>query len=546
MGWCFRAALLSACLLSSASACSTLVAGRLATDDGSVMVAHSNDGDGGTAGNLKIVPSADHALPATRGPGPVAQVAHTYAYFTKVGGYASTNEHQVALAESTCVAVFRGNRSAGAALNIVDLSELGLERANSSRAAVQVMGDLAVRYGYYDAGESLLVADPVEAFVFHVLPDDTGAAAVWVAQRVPDDHVGVVANSFTVREVDFDDAHNFLASPNMRDVARRAGRWGDGVPLDFTRVFAGAEPGHRYSAGHRMWSGLRHLGDPAAHAALPLHYNEYVSEAPYPTTLRARPGGVSLAALTATMRDYYANTTLDMTAGMAAGAFGTPDRWAAGAGEAALGAGSWERTIAISRTIVSYVVQCRRWLPDEVGGVLWLSFHAAHTSFYVPFPVGMAAANSPLPPGVTTNAVGSVGRGVAGWQAARFVFNTCQLRFADMITHVAAAQEKWEGAGRNLTARNAADWVSGAAGIAEVAKRTSAHATAVVAAWWELADSLMLAYADGYCNGCGRGPRHLGYPRWWLASKEVNYTGGPPPALPVPPPPTQPPARAHR
>ena len=106
-------------------ACTTLVAGRLATTDGSVMVAHSNDGDGLTAGNLKVVAAADWALPAVRGPGSVAQVAHTYAYFTKIGGYASTNEHQVALAESTCVGVFVGNRSS-AALNIVDLSELGL------------------------------------------------------------------------------------------------------------------------------------------------------------------------------------------------------------------------------------------------------------------------------------------------------------------------------------------------------------------------------------------------------------------------------------
>ena len=388
------------------------------------------------------------------------------------------------------------------------------------------MGALAEQYGYYDAAESLFVADPREAFVFHVLPDDTGASAVWVAQRVPDEHVGVVANSFTVRVVDFNDSANFLFSPAMRAVAKRAGRWGDGVPFDFTRIFAGPEPGHRYSAGHRMWSGFRHLGDSAAAAALPLHYTEYVSEAPFPATLRARASGVDLQAMIRTMRDSYQNTSLDMTVGMAAGPFGTPDRFAAGPGEAALGVGSWERTIAISRTIVSYVVQCRSWLPREVGGVLWLSFHASHTSFYVPFPVGMAAANATLPPGVTTNSVTQVGRGVAGWQAARFVFNTAQLRFNDMITDVVAAQALWEGAGRNLTARNAADWVLGAADMTELARRTNAHVAAVVAAWWQLADDLMLRHWKGF-------------PQWWLASPEVNYENGPPPSLPVPPPPTR-------
>jgi dipeptidase len=35
------------------------------------------------------------------------------------------------------------------------------------------------------------------------MQDDTGNSSLWVAQRVPDDHVGSVTNGLSVREVGF-------------------------------------------------------------------------------------------------------------------------------------------------------------------------------------------------------------------------------------------------------------------------------------------------------------------------------------------------------
>jgi dipeptidase len=78
---------------------------------------------------------------------------------------------------------------------------IALERTKKAREAIQLMGDLAVELGYYSAewvggdesrgegGEALTVIDKDEAWVFHVTSDDTGASAVWVAQRVPDGEV---------------------------------------------------------------------------------------------------------------------------------------------------------------------------------------------------------------------------------------------------------------------------------------------------------------------------------------------------------------------
>lgn len=48
--------------------------------------------------------------------------------------------------------------------------------------------------------------------MFHLLADDTGASAVWAAQRVPDDHITAVANQFVIGEIDIADTANFMAS----------------------------------------------------------------------------------------------------------------------------------------------------------------------------------------------------------------------------------------------------------------------------------------------------------------------------------------------
>jgi dipeptidase len=611
-------------------ACTTLVAGRAATIDGSILAAHSNDGDGDTAGNLMTVPSADHPPNATRQVhgGSIPDVLHTFAYFTKPGGYASLNEHQVGLAESTCVGVFAAKASA--MLTVVDLSALAMERARTSREAVQIMGALAELHGYVDSAESLLVVDPTEAFVFQILPDDTGASAVWAAQRVPDSHVAVVANSFTIRGLDFGSAGtrtrgsggiimnntrdstttthdaaalrnnntdaagrlacrgDFLCSHSLFDVATRAGRWHPSLPtFDFTRIFAGAEPGHKYASGRRMWYALGVL---APNATLPSTYGEYVSDAPYPTTVPTEAGSVRLADFFHIMRSSYQGSPYDMTVGVAAGPFGTPDRAASGAAEGQV-VGNWERSIAVVRTIVSYVIQLRGWLPSAIGATLWFAPHAAHTSCYVPFPVAMLAPNAhPLPVGYTSNGVGRVDRGRGAWQASRFVFNIAQLRFDLMILDIRAAQELYENASLALQAgtdmnvssfasslassssprapheeRETGRWRRTAA-MAETDERRRAlnaasmrgwddkqatplhteadilsistafahNAEVVVSAWWNLTDTLLLHYADGYCNGCGHGARHQGYSEAWLGY--TNYSKGPPPSPPVPPP----------
>jgi dipeptidase len=88
-----------------------------------------------------------------------------------------------------------------ASIEVREMSKIALERCTTAKEAVLLMGSLAEQYGFYAAdwsggdaskgegGEALTVVDKTEAWVFHVLADDTGTSAVWAAQRVKDDHV---------------------------------------------------------------------------------------------------------------------------------------------------------------------------------------------------------------------------------------------------------------------------------------------------------------------------------------------------------------------
>lgn len=98
----------------------------------------------------------------------------------------------------------------------------------------------------------MTVVDREEAWMFHIIPDDTGASAVWVAQRVPDDHITIVANGFVIREVQ-KDSDDFMYSENLWDVAQRKGWWSesDGL-LDFKATYGAIRSRPNYS-NRRVW-----------------------------------------------------------------------------------------------------------------------------------------------------------------------------------------------------------------------------------------------------------------------------------------------------
>lgn len=423
---------------------------------------------------------------------------------------------------STCHGVLTGNSSG--LLNIVDLSGLALERSKTAKEAILTMGKLATDYGYNDNGESLLVIDKLEAFIFHILPDSTKQHAIWVAQRVPSNHIAVVANAFTIRTIDFHSPNDFFYSSNIKSEAVQLG-WNPSMEFDFTRIFSGNEMGHKYASGRRMWIIYSLLGD--APNISPT-YTEFVSSKPYLATVPIRKSKkISLFDMMQMMRNYYEDTPFDMTKGfyaMSGGPFGSPSRWETPTDLK----GNWERTITTWKSILSYVITARSWLPNEVGGMLWYAPHASITSCYVPFSVGMNS--SFLYPSFTNNSFDRVDRGISSWHASRFVFNLAQIKFSSMLVDIQSLQNKLEYNSLLLSKEVEKRYLQNK-NISEVGQSYRNNGIDVIKQWWDLSDVLYRKYADGFCNGCPI--RSPGYPDWWL--KESGYQQGPPDSPPVPP-----------
>jgi dipeptidase len=553
------------------SSCTTFALGKLASSDGSVLATHTNDGGGTTDPRLVKIPAKNHphgsqrAIYASpedypryvgydRGAaayypehcasskddcqafepiGYIPQVDHTYAYVEQT--YGALNEKQVGLTESTCSGVFvaKSVKVGGKALLSIDqLSQIAMERASTAREAILLMGNLSQTYGFYGestsfegGSESLFVTDPNEAWAFHILADPTGSSSIWVAARIPDDSVAVVANMFSIREVNLTDTDNFLGREDMWEIAIEQGLYKEGDPKDFTKTFSDGEYSHKYYSGRRMWGVFRLL---SASANLPADYDNLKDDEPYPFAVKVDQK-VDLMTVMSVLRDWYADSNYSTGAPdqvLAGGPFGSPDRYSTYSST-----GNWERTIAIYRSSDSYIVQSRAWLPDQLGGVLWFGPHAAHSTAYVPI---LTAMNS------TPDCLAYGWQGVYNLSSSfwvhRNVHNLAQIKFSFMIRDIQALQQQVEKQSLALVNELSSSYLDASVGLKDSAVESitdalSKNAEKVRLQFFQLMHELLFKYADGYINYWDHDKsifisESASYPQWWLDA--VGYADGPP------------------
>ena len=372
--------------------CTSIVVGRLASTDGSVITSHTCDGVSRTW--IDVVPAAKHSrnekfqvlkntrktsfrgdTTGVRFAGEIPMPRRTLQYLNTA--YPCLNEKQVAMGETTFTGpdTLRNNKSM---FYIEELARLALMQCDNARDAIKVMGALAEKYGYADGGECLTVIDKKEAWFFEILGNGKDRiGAVWAAQRVPDDEVAVSANIARIGKLDLKNKDYFMASSNVEEVAKEYGLWDGEGDFIFYKAYHGS-----YGSGknfkEREYFVLNAL-------APSLGLTMDMDELPF----SVKPEGkVDARKVMELLRGTYEGTGLDMCKNVlmtTPGKNGKPDvtkvspianPWLTTDTRNTLntiapGTVEFSRTLAVAWCSHSTVIQCRDWLPDAVGGVCW-------------------------------------------------------------------------------------------------------------------------------------------------------------------------------
>ncbi len=433
--------------------------------------------------------------------GEIPEVERTFARFD--AAYPFMNERQVAIGETTI-----GGRpellNDEGLFDIMELERIALERCSSARQAIQIMGELATRYGYGDRGECLTVVDPKEAWMFEIFgagPIEPGA--VWAARRIPDGHVGVSANRSRITTLDLSDKDHYMASDNVFSLAEQMGWWASGsdTPFVFNRAYAEAPSFYNTRREWRVFDIL----------APSLKLDPWDSEVPFSVKPDRK---VSPQDLMRIHRDSYEGTPFDMTRGLAAGAFGSPNRWSTQL-RPPDGHIGWERPIAVFRCSYCVILQCRDFLPDWIGGLAWFAEDDPKTSCFVPLYGSIAR----LPKAYEVGGRDHFERDSAFW-AFNFVANWAEIKFSYMLEDIRRARSTLEGGFfdlQGMVEKRALDLYREKPELAReyLTDYSCTMAQRTVEEWWMLSDYLVAKYSDGYVN-IPRTGETVGYPREWL------------------------------
>ena len=408
------------CCTTYTMACTNFLFTKGATKDGSTMVTYSADSHV-LYGELYHWPAQDwpagsmldvYEWDTGKFMGKIPQVAHTY---NVVG---NMNEHQLAISETTFGGRKELESQTGAIIDDGSAIYITLQREKNAREAIVVMTDLIEKYGWASSGESISIIDPNEVWIIEIIGKGEGEkGAVWVARMVPDGYVSAHANQARITTFPLEgktsissDKMNKIYDPNITTVyskdvisfAKEKGFYpqdGKNKDFSFSDTYAPVDFSGARACEIRVWAFFNAVNpDMAQYWDYATGRNIQRDSKGYAINrmpLWIKPSEkVDVMQVMDFMRDHLEGTELDMSKDMGAGPYECPYRWRPMSFKVDGKEYVHERATATQQTGFTFVAQCRSWLPDEIGGILWFGVDDAASSVY--FPMYSAATEVPF------------------------------------------------------------------------------------------------------------------------------------------------------
>ena len=349
--------------------CFSMLAGKNATVDGSVMIAHNEDDWGDLYVDWHMVPRIKHKkgsiLKLEKG-GIVEQVDETNRFFwLQMPGLQFSdsymNEWGLTIASNQCRSMEDKGELLDGGIGYY-LRRLMIERAKTAREAVEIGGQLVERFGYHYSGRTYIIADSKEAWMMAVVKGKH-----WVAQRIPDDHIAIIPNYYTIQHIDLADSQNFLGSKDIISYAIERG-WFDpdeGERFNFREAYGSPE------TLHGIWNIPRHMA--AINFFAEEKYSYYDN---FPFSFKAKKE-ISHADIMEILGTHGEGTQFEIS----------PNYNNGNPHDTAI------KRVCSGGNQYGFVAQLREGLPDPIAHVMWLAPKRPCIQPYTPWYIGINRIN---------------------------------------------------------------------------------------------------------------------------------------------------------
>lgn len=341
--------------------CFTIIVGKDASQTGAVMLAHNEDDRGDFFVNVHKIPTSTHRgaeMIKLRHGGTMRQAPKTFGFLwlqMPNAEFADSyfNSRGVVFASNSCPSKEEGGDLTNGGIGFA-LRRILAERSSTAQEAVILAGKLVETYGYYSSGRTLCIADPNEGWIMHIVKGKH-----WVAQRVPDNEVAVIANRYTMNQLDLLDGKDIMSSPGLLEYAVAKGWTSKKTPKNFNFAKVYSKPSSYDSPANilRQWRGTNLLAK-----------KRFRPDEQLPFSFEPEDK-LEKGDLYKVLRDHYEGTEYDLSDNYKNG---SPNR-------------TDNRTICTDTTKYSFVAELRRELPLEIRHIAWISFMRPDTNAFCPW-----------------------------------------------------------------------------------------------------------------------------------------------------------------